>query len=245
MTNLKRYTKTVLGAGTLTLLILKGAHVKMADSQETALQLPAIEIKGQLRHAKELLSRGKRAKAVAVDSHTDLRQTIFNIVKESLPQEYASHAYDISKAVIVEANHHKMDPFFLLAVIKTESKFNVKAHGTHGEIGLMQILPKTARWMAAQAGLSSRHINLEDPIVNIRIGATYFAHLRHKFEGKGAHYVAAYNMGSKNVRRLLAKNIEPHIYSGRVLGNYAKFYESLPVHAKRIAKPVVRNIAAN
>ena len=117
-----------------------------------------------------------------------------------------------------------MDPLFLMAVIATESQFNPKARGSHGEIGLMQVLPKTAKWIAPQAGIKRNQINLEDPALNIRIGATYFAKLRKTFEGKGTRYVSAYNMGSKNVRKLLKSNKEPKIYSARVIGNYTAFY---------------------
>ncbi|NJL24363.1 MAG: lytic transglycosylase domain-containing protein [Calothrix sp. SM1_5_4] len=90
----------------------------------------------------------------------------------------------------------------------------------------MQILPSTAKWMAAQAGLGPE-FNLEDPAVNIRIGTTYFAQLRKSFGGKGTRYVAAYNMGPGNVRRLIASNTEPRIYPDKVVSNYMRFYKAL------------------
>jgi len=92
---------------------------------------------------------------------------------------------------------------------------------------LMQLLPRTAKWLAPHAGIAEDRIDLEDPNINIRLGATYFATLRKSFEGKGVHYVSAYNMGSANVRRLLASNVEPKTYSGKVLGNYKRFYTSV------------------
>lgn len=140
---------------------------------------------------------------------------------------YKDKAYEIARAVIVEANHHGMDPLFLLAVIQTESQFNLKARGRHGEIGLMQILPETAKWIAPHAGVDSESINLENVSMNIRLGATYFAHLRKSFKNMGTRYVSAYNMGSTNVRRLVKNNIEPYIYSSKVLGNYTNFYAKI------------------
>jgi soluble lytic murein transglycosylase len=102
----------------------------------------------------------------------------------------------------------------------------------------MQILPKTAQCIAPQAGIARHQVNLEDPATNIRIGATYFAKLRKTFEGRSTRYVSAYNMGSKNVRKLLKSNKEPKIYSTRVLGNYTAFYArvgSTTLASRRVA----------
>ena len=75
--------------------------------------------------------------------------------------------------------------------------------------------------------MDSENINLEDPSLNIRLGATYFAQLRKSFKNNGSRYVAAYNMGSTNVRRLVKNNIEPYIYSGKVLANYKGIYTKI------------------
>lgn len=242
MKNLNRYTKVIAAGWILSFVIFKGATLKVSQIDEVSTELPRVEVGAQLDHALELLAKSNHSKILAIDSKTDLRPMILNIVKKSLPKAYQAHAFEVARAVITEANHHKMDPFFLLAVIKTESSFKIKARGRHGEIGLMQILPKTAMWLAAQAGIPQNQINLEDPSVNIRIGATYFAQLRSKFEGNGGRYVAAYNMGSLNVRRLIAKNVEPIVYPTRVLSNYDKYYDGL---AKIDSVKAARNVAAN
>jgi soluble lytic murein transglycosylase-like protein len=113
------------------------------------------------------------------------------------------------------------------------------ARGSHGEIGLMQVLPKTAKWLAPQAGLPA-NFDLREPVVNIRIGATYFAHLRQTFKHNGSRYIAAYNMGVVNVRRLLKVKTEPKVYPTRVLNNYAQIY--LASHSA--SAPVSRGLAS-
>lgn len=57
------------------------------------------------------------------------------------------------------------------AVTHTESRFNPRAIGADGEVGLMQVLPSTARMM----GFSGSLVALADPAVNIRYGVTYLA----------------------------------------------------------------------
>lgn len=217
----------------------------MSQVTKSADELPHVGSAFQMNHALELFTGEQSAFALDMTGDLDLRKFIISVVKKSLSIKFEDKAFEIARAVIVEANHHQMDPLFLLAVIATESRFNIEAHGTHGEVGLMQVLPSTAKWLAPQAGLPA-NFDLQDPTVNIRLGATYLAHLRKTFNHKGMRYIAAYNMGVKNVFRLLASKTEPKIYPGRVLGNYAQIYMAInsvttPVAARGLASTSVPN----
>lgn len=226
MKTLNRYKYHVVAALILLALLLMSARTTVTKVSETAFDLPRIETHSQMSHAMEIFRRAGFSYLFTEDTQVDQRPFVLQTIQKSLPMQFKSRAFEIAQAVIVEANHHGMDPLFLLAVIKTESKFDLKARGRHGEIGLMQVLPSTAAWMAPQAGLPSK-FDLEDPAVNIRIGATYFAQLRKSFDGKTPRYVGAYNMGPTNVRRLIASNVEPRIYPGKVMGYYKGFYKNL------------------
>ena len=97
----------------------------------------------------------------------------------------------------------------------------------------------TAKWLAPQAGLPA-NFDLREPAVNIRLGATYLARLRTTFHHKGNRYIAAYNMGIKNVCRLLKVKTEPNVYPARVLGNYSQIYlavgsKVIPVASRDLA----------
>lgn len=220
------YTTHLMAALLLLGLFLMSARTKVtAASSITAYDLPRIETAAQAEHQIELFRKAGWAYLLDEEQSLDQRAFILSTIENNLPKAMKSKAFEIARAVITEANHHNMDPLFLLAVIKTESRFNIKARGRHGEIGLMQILPKTAAWIAPQAGVGA-NFNLEDPSTNIRIGATYFAQLRKSFGGKAPRYVGAYNMGPANVYKLAAQNIEPKEYPSRVLGFYKGFYKS-------------------
>jgi soluble lytic murein transglycosylase len=212
-------------------MVLTATAVQEGSLAKTVATLPQVETVGQTNHSIELLRRSRGPASVLTESRTEMRSLVLAAVEASIPQEFRVHAFEIARAVIQEANHHHMDPFFLLAVVKTESKFNMNAVGTHGEIGLMQILPSTAAWLAPQAGISGKP-DLRNPAVNIRIGAVYFAQLRKAFEGRPQRYVGAYNMGAANVRRLVASNTEPYIYAGKVLSNYKHFYREIALSGK-------------
>lgn len=240
MRALKRYKYHLLAAAALIALMFVGVRTKMNPAAPTAVDLPKIEIAPQRVQALELFRPSKASLALNVELGQDLRAFILNTVRHALPDADRAHAYQIARSVISEANRQHMDPLFLLAVITTESQFNIHARGTHGEVGLMQVLPRTAQWLAKEAGLAAG-FNLEDPATNIRVGATYLAHLRHTFRRRGKRYVAAYNMGPLNVRRLLAQRTEPTVYPARVINNYEQIYSAV---GSTVGTPVSRGVAS-
>ena len=225
METLKRYKYHILALVFLLSLLVVGTKTKQAHVSQSADELPTVGHL-QFNHALELFPSEKSSLAMLAAGNTDMREFILNLVKKSLPQEQQAMAFAVAHAVISEANHNRLDPLFLLAVISTESHFNNNARGSHGELGLMQVLPSTANWLSAQAGIPANS-DLHDPAINIRLGATYFAFLRHSFKHKSKHYLAAYNMGALNVRRLLAEDTEPAVYPARVMDNYEQIYLTL------------------
>lgn len=184
----------------------------------------------RLSHAQELLGKTDfRNSVVSQSAHlSSVKAFIRNTVRERLASHGRKYADRVTNAIIKESAKEKMDPLFVLAVIETESEFNPRIVGSHGEIGLMQIMPDTAEWIAGKNGLPWKgKKSLRDPAVNIRIGVTYLAFLREKFEGTAYQYVAAYNMGPGNVRKLASLDIRPKEYSLRVMNNYYEFYQDL------------------
>ncbi len=113
-------------------------------------------------------------------------------------------------------------------MIENESSFNPEVKGTSGEIGLMQLMPRTAKWIAGKLRMKYQgKKTLTDPVANIRLGAAYLAHLRAEFDFHGRLYLAAYNMGSANVQRALDRRIWPKDYAARVMQRYMRLYTEL------------------
>src|SRR5205085_5826335 len=75
-----------------------------------------------------------------------------------------------------------------------------------GAIGLMQLLPRTAKGIALRTGGSRfRVLDLYDPEINVRYGAWYLRHLLDRYGDDERLALAAYNAGQKNVDRWLRK----------------------------------------
>ncbi|AZR73717.1 lytic transglycosylase [Anoxybacter fermentans] len=99
------------------------------------------------------------------------------------------------------------DPYLVTAIIYRESRFNPKAISSKGAMGLMQIMPDTARWIAKN--LRIENFKLEDlykPEINIYFGNWYLANLSEEFEGNLILILAAYNAGRGNVKKWLKNN---------------------------------------
>lgn len=98
-----------------------------------------------------------------------------------------------------------LDPYFVAAVIREESSYDVRARSWVGAVGLMQLMPETARLVAADVGLRfSEPAGLWEPPVNIMLGAHYLAQLRARFQ-EPLLAVASYNAGPHRVQKWLAE----------------------------------------
>ena len=73
--------------------------------------------------------------------------------------------------VVEQARAHGLDSRTLAAVGWVESRWQADASGSSGEIGIMQIMPGTAQWIAQEMGLEE--YDLSDPATNVAMGAWY------------------------------------------------------------------------
>lgn len=183
----------------------------------------------RLDHARELLgSRYKKSVVRTGEKVSKVNGAIYRWTRASLPKKFHKRADVIAQAIIDESHRHGFDPIFVLSVIQTESSFNPDQIGGVGEIGLMQIRPKTGQWIAKLAGLPWKGpASLKDPVSNIRIGVTFMAHLREKFDSHARLYIAAYNMGPSNVNELRSQAKWPKIYPAKVMSRYVDFYSEI------------------
>jgi len=96
--------------------------------------------------------------------------------------------------IIVQAAHsHQVDPALIKAIIKAESSYNPKAISKRGAKGLMQLMPGTAKALGVEDSFN--------PEQNINGGVRYFKNLVNQFNGDVKLALAAYNAGSRTVRK--------------------------------------------
>ena len=133
------------------------------------------------------------------------------------PTKYSGH-------VLAAAQETHVDPALIHAVISVESGYNPSARSSAGAVGLMQLMPGTAR----RYGVKDRL----DPAQNIQGGARYLRDLKVMFGNNLQLVLAAYNAGEDAVLKY-GRRIPPYretaAYVPKVLGYYKKFRAATPV----------------
>jgi soluble lytic murein transglycosylase len=127
-------------------------------------------------------------------------------VVEAEPDWYLRARYPLEYEHIVSAHarNYDLDPALLAAVIYAESRFDPDVESPAGAVGLMQLLPDTARGIALRTGGGAFVVSdLRDPEINVRYGSWYLEHLRGRYDGDMRLALAAYHAGPGNVDRWL------------------------------------------
>jgi soluble lytic murein transglycosylase len=109
------------------------------------------------------------------------------------------HPFPHRETVLRLASERGLDPFFVAGVIRQESAFDARIQSPSGAVGLMQLMPPTAREVAGSLGISYSPDILTDPETNLRLGTTYLASMVRAF-GRAEDVLSAYNAGPGRMR---------------------------------------------
>lgn len=139
---------------------------------------------------------------------------------------------------------YEVDPYLVAAIIKVETNFKTGRESKKGALGLMQLMPETAKWAMEQAKLPEVELAVlkHEASANIELGTWYVRFLSRKFEDSQATVIAAYNAGPGNVQHWLESGQwdgqadtssdipvgETRHYVQRVLHYYEQYTEIYP-----------------
>jgi hypothetical protein len=122
----------------------------------------------------------------------------------------------LAAKIVAAAEAEGLDPDLGFRLIRVESAFRPTARGPHGALGLVQILPSTARRLDPAIRTNEQ---VFDPQTNLRLGFRYLRAHIDRFGGDVRLALLAYNRGEGTVRRALREGRDPENgYSHRVLG---------------------------
>lgn len=138
--------------------------------------------------------------------------------------------------VLETLKQYDLDPFLVLSLIRQESAFKARATSTANAIGLMQLIPSTAKQVARSLGQGTpSKENLMNPVVNVQLGIEYLNHLLVSFNQNMVYALAAYNAGPTKVRQWVALRSNMHPL---------EFIESIPyTETRNYVKKILRNYA--
>lgn len=155
------------------------------------------------RLMQSLASTQKTSLACVASNGLDLRQTNARRAEFMLKIHEMAPKYDL-------------DPALVLEVVRAESNFNPRARSHKGALGLMQLIPETAR----RFGVKDPY----DPVQNLRGGMAYLRWLQERFDGDLRLTLAGYNAGEAAVERHggVPPYDETRAYVVKILARYAK-----------------------
>lgn len=135
-------------------------------------------------------------------------------INDTIRQDFFQNAVPFGDLIHEKAMKYDVDPALVAAVVETESRFKARARSQVGARGLMQLMPRTGRWLGAR--------NLYDPEQNVEAGTKYLSYLQKRFDGNLNKAIAAYNGGEGNVKRYngVPPFRETRSYVKKVLSRY-------------------------
>ena len=125
----------------------------------------------------------------------------------------------ISMAILHAADTYQVDPLLITAIMESESGFNFKAVSVAGAVGLMQLMPETAREIG---------VNPYNPLQNVMGGTINIKNMLNRFAGYGEnalmYAIAAYNAGPGAVMSAggVPRYSETRHYVVKVMNNYQR-----------------------
>lgn len=137
-------------------------------------------------------------------------------INVAIREEFFANAMPYGSLIHQKAKKYDVDPALVAAVMEAESRFKSRAQSHVGARGLMQLMPRTGKWMGAR--------DLYDPEQNVDAGVKYIKYLDKRFDGNLKKTIAAYNAGEGNVTRYggIPPFRETQTYVNKVMKNYDK-----------------------
>ena len=151
-----------------------------------------------------------------LDGSTAAAHQTLGLLNDDIREEFFTSQIPFGELIHEKATKYDVDPALVAAVIEQESSFRTRAVSPKGARGLMQLMPRTGRWMGAK--------NLHDPEQNVDAGVKYLKYLEKQFNGDLKKTVAAYNAGEGTVKRYgrIPPYNETRTYVKKVMSNYER-----------------------
>jgi|GEM_PF-3115051 len=161
--------------------------------------------------------------------------------------DYAKLGYPqlFKETVQLESNKYRLDPYLILGLIRQESAFSLKAVSGSQAQGLMQMIPPTAKEVAADLKVKDFIASdIFDPFTNIKFGTYYLKKVTKQFSDNIPLGLAAYNAGPHRLKKFLDLRADLRDYQKLSQGDYSSdlWIEELPwIETNLYVKSILRN----
>jgi len=135
----------------------------------------------------------------------------------------------LAGVIVEESRRYKIEPALILALIETESAYYNWAKSGVGARGLMQVRPRTGKYLAEELNVEWEGMKtLHDPYMNVKLGVHYLAELLERFGGDTGQALAAYNRGPTYISARIRRGQPlPVRYKKKVMARYNSHKENI------------------
>ncbi|MDJ0533131.1 MAG: transglycosylase SLT domain-containing protein [Xenococcaceae cyanobacterium MO_207.B15] len=179
-----------------------------------------IQFQSEIAHPQSLTVAEQFTESVLLIKLGKIRsgiQSILDLRLREYPQEIAKwrslrqldtywwslFPFPYRQEILNYADQDKINPLLVLSVMRKESTFEADIGSRVGAVGLMQVIPSTAKWVAEQAKIPD--YSLPKPEDNIKIGTWYLAYNHKRYQDNSLYAIASYNAGTGNVNQWLKR----------------------------------------
>ena len=127
----------------------------------------------------------------------------YALLKQQPTYWQAIYPFPFLALIMTWAQERQLNPLLVTALMRQESRFQPKIQSVVGAVGLMQVMPETAAWIAGQTGEAS--YTLDRPEDNVKLGTWYLDYTHQEYANNSLFAVASYNAGPGSVARWIAE----------------------------------------
>ena len=133
------------------------------------------------------------------DRETPQEQAEYQALSQQLTYWQARYPFPFLEEIETWSQKRQLNPLLVTSLIRQESRFEPKIRSVAGAMGLMQVMPGTAKWIAEKINL--KQYNPENPNDNIQLGTWFLDYTHQQYDNNSLLAVASYNAGPNNVSK--------------------------------------------
>ncbi|UMZ75017.1 lytic transglycosylase domain-containing protein [Natranaerofaba carboxydovora] len=156
-----------------------------------------------------------------VKTEEEIREIKVQEIAEKTPMEE-----EWADILVRKSLEYDLDIYLLLGLIRVESVFDPTNVSSAGALGLMQLMPTTARYMAASQGVEFSEDRLFEPDYNIQLGTKYLNKLIEEYDGDLHKALTAYNRGEGGLQTFMRRSGTAESGFSRIVLEKADKYEN-------------------
>jgi soluble lytic murein transglycosylase len=124
-------------------------------------------------------------------------KSAYQTLKQQIGYWEALYPFPFAESIAKWSQQRQLNSLLVTGLMRQESRFEPKITSSAGAVGLMQVMPDTAEWVAKQ--ISLKEYNLQNPDDNINLGTWYLDYTHQEYTNNSMFAIASYNAGPGSV----------------------------------------------